>query len=132
MRFMIFMCLPEGQQEESWSPTPEDVAAMTRYNEELRKAGMLLSLDGLHPPAEGARVSFDSEGRQRVTDGPFAEAREVVGGYWLIEARSKAEAVEWASRVPGRDCAVEVRRVFELADFPEDLQAAHEREWGGE
>jgi len=132
MRFMMFMCLPEGQQEQDWNPTPEDVAAMTRYNEELRKAGMLLSLDGLHPPAEGARVGFDSEGRQTVTDGPFAEAREVVGGYWLIEARSKAEAVEWASRVPGRDCTVEVRRVFELSDFPEDLQEAHQSEWGGE
>ncbi len=132
MRFMMFMCLPEGTREEDWNPAPEDVAAMTRYNEELRKAGMLLSLDGLHPPAEAARVSFDAEGQRTVTDGPFAEAREVVGGYWLIEARSRAEAIEWASRVPGRDCTVEVRRVFEMADFPEDLQEAFQREWGGE
>jgi hypothetical protein len=126
MRFMMFM-YPEIA-EEDWNPTPEDVAAMTRYNEELRKAGMLLSLDGLHPPAEGARVSFDAEGGKTVTDGPFAEAREVVGGYWLIEARSKDEAVEWAGRVPGRDCTVEVRRVFELDDFPQDVQEAVERE----
>ena len=132
MRFMMFMCMPEGQGEEDWNPTAEDVAAMTRYNEELRKTGMLLSLDGLHPPAEGARVNFDAEGRRTVTDGPFAEAREVVGGYWLIEARSKEEAIEWASRVPGRDCTVEVRRVFEMGDFPEDVQEAFDREWGGE
>jgi hypothetical protein len=86
MRFMMFM-YPEISEEE-WNPTAEDVAAMSRYNEELRKAGMLLSLDGLHPPAEGARVSFDSEGQRTVTDGPFTEAKEVVGGYWVIQARS--------------------------------------------
>jgi hypothetical protein len=129
MRFMMFM-YPEIT-EEDWNPSAEDVAEMSRYNEELRKAGMLLSLDGLHPPAEGGRVKFDAGGAQTVTDGPFAEAREVVGGYWLIEARSKEEAMEWASRVPGRDCTVEVRRVFEMEDFPEDVQEAAEREFGG-
>jgi len=122
MRFMMFM-YPE-LAEEDWNPTAEDVAEMGRYNEELRKAGMLLSMDGLHPPAEGGRVKFDSAGAKTVTDGPFAEAREVVGGYWLIEARSKEEALEWASRVPGRGCTVEVRRVFEMEDFPEDVQTA--------
>jgi hypothetical protein len=126
---MMFM-YPEISEEE-WNPTAEDVAEMSRYNEELRKAGMLLSLDGLHPPAEGARVKFDSGGANTVTDGPFAEAREVVGGYWLIEARSKEEALEWATRVPGRDCTVEVRRVFELEDFSEDVQEAVEQEFGG-
>lgn len=129
MRFMMFM-YPEIA-EEDWNPTAEDVAEMSRYNEELRKAGMLLSLDGLHPPAEGGRVKFDSAGEKTVTDGPFAEAREVVGGYWLIEARNKEEALEWASRVPGRDCMVEVRRVFEMEDFTEDVQAAAEQEFGG-
>jgi hypothetical protein len=124
MRFMLFM-YPEISEEE-WAPSAEDVAAMSRYNEELRKAGMLLSLDGLHPPAEGARVSF-SGGETTVTDGPFAEAKEVVGGYWLIQARSKEEAVEWASRCPGQDCTIEVRRVFELEDFPQDVQEAVER-----
>ncbi len=124
MRFMMFM-YPEIH-EEDWNPTAEDVAEMTRYNEELRKAGMLLSLDGLHPPAEGARVGFDSEGTTTVTDGPFSEAKEVVGGYWLVQARSKEEAVEWAKRCPGRDCTVEVRRVFEMEDFPEDVQRAVE------
>ena len=124
MRFMMFM-YPEISEEE-WNPSAEDVAAMGRYNEELRKAGMLLALDGLHPPAEGARVNF-SAGETTVTDGPFAEAKEVVGGYWLIQARSKEEAVEWASRCPGQDCTIEVRRVFELEDFPPDVQAAAEQ-----
>lgn len=122
MRFMMFM-YPEIR-EEDWDPSAEDVAAMSRYNEELRKAGMLLSLDGLQPPAEGARVHFSAGGEVTVTDGPFAEAKEVVGGYWLIQARSKEEAIEWASRCPGRDCTVEVRRVFEFEDFPPDVQEA--------
>lgn len=124
MRFMMFMY--PGIEEEEWEPSPEDVAAMSRYNDELRQAGMLLSLDGLHPPAEGARVQF-SDGAIAVTDGPFAEAKEVIGGYWLIQARSKEEAVEWAKRCPGENCAIEVRRVFELEDFPQDVQDALER-----
>lgn len=129
MRFMMFMY--PGISEEEWAPSAADVAAMSRYNDELRKAGMLLSLDGLHPPAEGASVEF-SDGRATVTDGPFAEAKEVVGGYWLIQARSKEEAVEWASRCPGENCRIEVRRVFELEDFPQDVQeAALENDPGG-
>jgi hypothetical protein len=119
---MMFM-YPEIS-EADWNPTAEDVEEMGRYNEELRKAGMLLALDGLHPPVEGASVSFDGEGVKAVTDGPFAEAKEVVGGYWIIQARSKDEAVEWAKRCPGRDCRIEVRRVFEMEDFSEDVQAA--------
>jgi hypothetical protein len=118
---MMFM-YPEIREEE-WNPSAEDVAAMSRYNEELRKAGMLLALDGLHPPGEGALVSF-AGGKVSVTDGPFAEAKEVVGGYWLIQARSKEEAVEWASRCPGENCSIEVRRVFEMEDFPQDVQEA--------
>ena len=122
---MMFMY--PGISDEEWTPEGEAFEAMGRYNEELRKAGMLLSLDGLHPPAEGARVSFDSEGGTSVTDGPFTEAKEVVGGYWVIQARSKEEAVEWASRCPGKDCTVEVRRVFEMEDFPQDVQEAAEQ-----
>ena len=102
MRFMMFM-YPGNQRRGVEADAPRTCAAMSRYNEELRKAGMLLSLDGLHPPGEGARVSF-SDGKATVTDGPFAEAKEVVGGYWLIQARSKEEAVEWASRCPGENC----------------------------
>jgi hypothetical protein len=121
MRFMMFMY--PGISEAEWQPSAEAVGAMSRYNEELRKAGMLLSLDGLQPPSEGASVEF-SGSTATVTDGPYAEAKEVVGGYWLIQARDKAEAVEWAKRCPGEDCRIEVRRVFEMEDFPEDVQAA--------
>jgi hypothetical protein len=128
MRFMMFM-YPQIS-EEDWNPTAEDVAAMSRYNEELRKAGMLLSLDGLHPPAEGGVVDFNG-GKATITDGPFAEAKEVVGGYWLIQARSKEEALEWASRCPGENCRIEVRRVFEMDDFPQDVQDAADENFGG-
>jgi hypothetical protein len=129
MRFMMFM-YPEISEEE-WHPSAEAVAEMSRYNEELRKAGMLLALDGLRPPGDGGSVSFDSEGTATVTDGPFAEAKEVVGGYWIIQARSKEEALEWASRCPGENCRVEVRRVFEMEDFPQDVQQAAEENFGG-
>jgi hypothetical protein len=128
MRFMMFMY--PGISEEEWEPSAEDVAAMSRYNEELRKAGMLLGLDGLHPPAEGGVVRFEG-GQATVTDGPFAEAKEVVGGYWLIQARSKEEALEWASRCPGENCSIEVRRVFEMEDFPQDVQDAAAENFGG-
>ena len=118
MRFMMFMY--PGIKEEDWDPSPEDVAAMGRYNDELRKAGLLLSLDGLHPPGEGARVGF-AGGAPSVTDGPFAEAKEVVGGYWLIQARSKEEAVEWARHCPAEDGdTLEIRQLYEPSDFGED------------
>jgi hypothetical protein len=129
MRFMMFMY--PGIEEKDWNPSAEAVEAMSRYNEELRKAGMLLALDGLQPPSEGGVVNFDGEGRATVTDGPFAEAKEVVGGYWLIQARSKEEALEWASRCPGESCRVEVRRVFEMEDFPQDVQDAVSDNFGG-
>jgi hypothetical protein len=128
MRFMMFMY--PGISEEEWQPSAEAVAAMSRYNEELRKAGVLLALDGLHPPAEGGVVSFE-DGKATITDGPFAEAKEVVGGYWVIQARSKEEALEWASRCPGENCRIEVRRVFEMEDFPQDVQEAAEENFGG-
>jgi hypothetical protein len=123
MRFMMFMY--PGIEEQDWEPTAEDVAAMGRYNEELRKAGMLLSLDGLRPPSDGGTVTF-GDGEATITDGPFAEAREVVGGYWLIQARSKEEALEWASRCPGENCSIEVRRVAELEDFPHEVREAYD------
>ncbi len=124
-RFMMFMC-PAQTEEENWAPSADDVAAMSRYNEELTTAGVLLALDGLHPIARGARVSF-SGGKGTVTDGPFTEAKEVVGGYWIIQAKSKEEAVEWASRCPAGDGdMIEVRQVFEMSDFSEDVQAAAE------
>jgi hypothetical protein len=124
MRFMMLMYPAVDTDAESWEPSAEDVATMSAYNEELTKAGVLLSLDGLRPPGDGSRLRF-SGGKPTVTDGPFAEAKEVVGGYWLIQAASKEEAVEWASRCPAADGdMIEVRRVFEMEDFPEDVQAA--------
>lgn len=116
MRFMMLM-MPNISDEE-WAPTPEDIAAMSKYNDELAKAGVLLALDGLTPPSEGSRVSF-SGGKPTVTDGPFTEAKEMIGGYWLIQASSKDEAVQWATRCPGSDGnVIEVRRVFEMSDYP--------------
>lgn len=123
MRFMMLM-IPGVTDEADWSPSAEEVAAMSAYNEELRKAGVLLALDGLHPGSKGARVAF-SGGKPTVTDGPFTEAKELVGGYWLIDVKSKEEAVEWASRCPAGDGdVIEVRQVFELSDFPPEVQEA--------
>jgi hypothetical protein len=97
---------------------------MMQYNEELANAGVLLSLDGLHPPSAGVRVSYQG-GKPTATDGPFAEAKECVGGYWMIQVKSQEEAVEWAKRAPmGDNEIIEVRRVQEMTDFPPDVQAA--------
>ncbi len=125
MRFMMLM-IPKGYEKAAAGTMPDAkaVAAMMKYNESLRKAGVLLALDGLHPPSMGARVSF-AGGKPKVTDGPFPEAKEVVGGYWMIQVKSKAEAIEWAARCPGSDNEViEVRQVQEMSDFPEDVKKA--------
>jgi hypothetical protein len=122
MRFMMFM-LPNIPVEGEWTPTPEAVAAMSKFNEELQKAGVLLALDGLHSQAEGVRISF-SGGKRTITDGPFTEAKEMIGGYWIIDVTSNEEAVEWASRCPGEECAIEIRQVFEMSEFPPEVQAA--------
>jgi hypothetical protein len=122
----MMLMIPHGYETAAPGTMPgaEAVAAMMRYNEELQKAGVLLALDGLHPPSTGARVSFEG-GKPRVTDGPFAEAKEVVGGYWMIQVKSREEAIEWAKRCPGSDNEViEVRQVQEFADFPQDVQEA--------
>src|SRR5579864_510862 len=125
MRFMMLM-IPKGyeQAKPGTMPDAKKVSAMMKYNEELQKAGVLLALDGLHPPSTGARVSF-SGGKPRVIDGPFPEAKEVVGGYWMIQVKSKAEAIEWAKRCPGSDNEViEIRQVHEFADFPPEVKEA--------
>jgi len=125
MRFMMLM-IPKGYEKAEPGATPDAkaVAAMMKYNESLQKAGVLIALDGLHPPSTGARVSF-SGGKPTVTDGPFTETKETLGGYWMIQVKSKAEAVEWASRCPASDNEViEVRQVFEMSDFPADVQKA--------
>jgi hypothetical protein len=119
--------IPKGYENAAPGTIPDDakaVAAMMKYNESLHKAGVLLALDGLHPPSMGARVSFPG-GKPKVTDGPFAEAKEVLGGYWMIQVKSKEEAVEWASRCPASENEViEVRQVQELSDFPAHVQEA--------
>jgi hypothetical protein len=124
MRFMMLM-IPKGYETAEPGTVPDDVervGAMMKYNESLQKAGVLLALDGLHPPSMGARVSFTG-GKPKVVDGPFAEAKEVLGGYWMIQVKSREEAIEWASRCPGTDNEViEVRQVHELADYPPDVQ----------
>jgi hypothetical protein len=123
MRFMMLM-IPKGyeQAKPGAMPDAKAVQAMMKYNASLQKAGVLLALDGLHPPSMGARVTFKG-GKPRVTDGPFAEAKEVVGGYWMIQVKSRAEAVEWAARCPGSENeTIEIRQVQEFADFPADVQ----------
>jgi hypothetical protein len=125
LRFMMLM-IPKGYEkaEPGAMPDAKAVAAMMRYNEALQKAGVLRGLDGLHPPSMGARVSF-AKGKPKVTDGPFIETKEVLGGYWMIGVGSKDEAVEWAKRCPASDNEViEVRQVQEFSDFPEDVQEA--------
>ena len=125
MRFMMLM-IPKGYESAAPGTVPEAdaVAAMMAYNESLQKAGVLLALDGLHPPSMGARVSF-AGGKPTVTDGPFSEAKEVLGGYWIIDVKSREEAIEWAKRCPGSENEViEVRQVQEFADFPPDVQEA--------
>ena len=128
MRFMMIM-IPKGyeQAKPGAMPDPKAVEAMMKYNEALQKAGILLALDGLHPPSMGARVSF-AGGKPKVTDGPFAEVKEVIGGYWMIQVKSREEAVQWAMRCPGGDNEViEIRQVQEFSDFPADVQAAVEK-----
>jgi hypothetical protein len=124
MRFMMIM-FPKIYQnaEPGWTPGIDAIETMREYNMALGKAGVLLALDGLTPPSTmSARVTFRN-GVSKVTDGPFTEAKEVVGGYWVIDVKSREEALEWASRIPGTDDEmVEVRRLFDFADFPADVQ----------
>ena len=125
MRFMMLM-IPLGY--ETAPPDvkldPERVDAMMKYNQALKDAGVLIALDGLHPPSMGARVSF-AGGKPVVTDGPFTEAKEVLGGYWMIDVKSREEAIGWAKRCPASgNEIIEIRQVQELSDFPADVQEA--------
>jgi hypothetical protein len=128
--FMIPQVYQPGapQPGADFAPPADDVERMTKYNEELAKAGALIALDGLHPLQQGARVSFKG-GKPTVTDGPFIEAKEVVGGYWMIDVKSKQEALEWARKVPAADGdVIEIRQIFMNSEFPEDVQKASESE----
>jgi hypothetical protein len=122
MRFMMLM-IPKGYEKAAPGAMPDAkaIAAMMKYNESLQKAGVLLALDGLHPPSMGARVSFPG-GKPKVTDGPFAEAKELLGGYWMIQVRSRDEAIEWAKRCPASENeTIEIRQVQEMSDFPAEI-----------
>src|SRR6478735_7484468 len=125
MRFMMLM-IPKGYEAAApgTMPAAEAVAAMMKYNEALKDAGVLITLDGLHPPSAGARVSFPG-GKPVVTDGPFTESKEVLGGYWMIDVASREEAIAWAKKCPASENEViEIRQVQEMADFSEDVRKA--------
>lgn len=132
MRFMMMMIpriyqpgIPDSEKPgPGFAPPADAVERMMKYNEALAKAGVLLALDGLHPVANGFRVSF-ADGKPKVTDGPFIETKEVVGGYWMINVKSRGEAIEWAKRIPADEGdVVEIRQVFEVEEWPDDARAA--------
>ena len=132
MRFIMLM-IPAVYQGAAgkkagadFAPSADAVERMMKYNEQLAKAGALISLDGLHAPATAARVSFKG-GKPSVMDGPFDESKEVLGGYWMIKAKSRDEAIEWARKVPAEEGdMIEIRQVFDPEDFPEDVRKAAE------
>jgi hypothetical protein len=129
MRFMMLM-YPDRQAEAGVMPSAQQMENVIKYNGELGKAGVLLALDGLQPTSKGARVKFDG-GKPRVIDGPFTESKEIVGGYWIIEVKSKEEAIEWARRVPLEgDAFIEVRPMIEISDLSGDLREVAVREIG--
>jgi hypothetical protein len=118
MQFMMLM-IPKGYENAAPGTVPDKdaISVMEKYNEQLQAAGVLLSLNGLHPPSAGKRVSFPG-GKATVTDGPFSEAKEVLGGYWLIDVASQDEAVEWAKKCPGGENEIiEIRQIQDPADF---------------
>ena len=130
MRFMMLM-IPDVYSKPvspDFIPDAAAVKEMGKYNDSLTQAGVLLSLNGLHPPASGSRVSF-AGGKPKVIDGPFTETKEVLGGYWLIDVKSKEEAVEWARRCPAAPGdVIEIRQIFEATDFePQHREAASRR-----
>jgi len=130
MRFMIIVKANE-QSEAGVMPSEQELMEMGRFNEELVKAGILLAGEGLHPSSRGVRVRFSGSDRT-VVDGPFAETKELIAGFWLIQVKSRDEAIEWIKRVPFKEGEIEIRQVFETEDFaPSDpsgeLRAAENR-----
>lgn len=125
MRFMMLM-IPKGYENAAPGAMPDAkaVAAMMKYNESLQDAGILLMLEGLHPPSMGARVTFPGGG-PKVSEPPFPGAKDVLGGFWMIDVKSKEEAIAWASRCPASENEmIEIRQVQEMSDFPADVQEA--------
>ena len=125
---MVLMMPGDRQNIEAGAlPDPSVIAATMKYNEELSKAGVLLALAGLQPTSKGARLTF-SRGKATVRDGPFTEARELVGGYWMWQVRSKAEALEWAKRCPAAEGdTLELRQLFEMSDFGPEVKTSESR-----
>lgn len=124
MRFIMMMIYESAAPDAV--PGAEAVAKLRDYNKSLQKAGVLLALDSLFPPHTGARISY-ADGKPIVTGGPFAETKEVVSGYWIIQVRSREEAIEWAKRAPmSNNEVIEVRQINEIPDFPEDVHAVTE------
>jgi hypothetical protein len=120
MRFMVLVKASK-ESEAGALPSKEVFAAMARFNEEMAEAGVLLAGEGLHPSSRGARVKFVGK-KPLVTDGPFAETKELIAGFWMIQVKSRAEAIEWASRAPFADGEeIEVRQVYEASDFPAEV-----------
>ena len=135
MRFMMIVKASKDS-EAGKMPSPELIDTMMKYNDELMKAGVLIDLAGLHPSSRGARVKF-SQGKRSVIDGPFAETKELIAGYWIIQVKSKEEALEWAKRVPaphgeGEEGEIEIRQLFELDDFEPSPAVDRARELGKE
>jgi hypothetical protein len=131
MRFMMIV-KANKESEAGTMPSEELLDAMAKYNDELMKAGVLLDLTGLHPSSKGARIKF-ARGKQTVIDGPFAETKELIGGYWLIQVKSREEAIEWAKRAPaphGAEGEIEIRQVFEFDDFNPSKAVDQHRELG--
>jgi hypothetical protein len=126
---MRFMMIVKGDErsEAGILPTEQELADMAKYNEELAKAGVMLAGDGLQATSKGAKVRYSGKKRS-VIDGPFTEAKEIIAGFWIIQAKSKDEAIEWAKRVPFTEGEVEVRQVFELEDFGPGEAIEHHRE----
>ena len=122
MRFMMLLPAPVQALEKFAVPSPDIVLPMRKFNQDMTKAGVLLAAEGLHPSSKGTRIRV-SGGKRVVTDGPFTEAKEVIAGFWIIQVKSKEEAVEWAKRCPlPENGLIEIRQVFENSDFPPELQ----------
>ena len=132
MRFVVIV-KSSKDSESGRLPTEKELTEMGNFNEELVKAGVMLAGEGLHPSSKGARVRFEKNGKKTVTDGPFAEAKELVGGFWLWQVKSKNEAIEWLTRAPFRNGEeVEIRQVFEATEFGENFApdlVAKEEAW---
>jgi hypothetical protein len=134
---MKFMMIVKANKDSESGAMPDEkiLSAMARYNEELTRAGVLLDLSGLAPSSQGARVRFSAGGKRAVIDGPFTEAKELIAGYWVIQVKSRDEAIEWAKRIPfepdpktGAEPEVELRRLFELDDFAPSPAVEHHRQ----